>query len=575
MFDEIKKGVACDSVGKPDSAVGRAVCISVHPGKMLIFPFLHWFNTRYKSRYKFAHLIFSLDLFLIGIALALAVIALFAFIFVPKRFENDIVFEAIVAPREVISGSPSTLVIRYTNKTKEELRNAKIEIKYPKYFLLQESSNNELGTISVGESGTIHIKGTMFGDIGGEQAFQSKLTFVHGDEKDEFGEKTATHIFSPIKSALKLSLDLPEKIIASQTIEGIIRYKNNSEVDFPSISIKPIWPKEFVLSQGQFNIPSVKSDEQGEIKFRGTLKNAPDEITFVFEPSFVFGNDNFKQETLNHTANIIPLPLVLNHSTKKQSVRPGDDVKFTIQFENISETELTDVIFTMDAQSPFVKSTSVVSREKIAPKETGTIEITTTLKSAIVQSETDIYENLKITNLPTATYTMKETEQRVTSFGEIIELPLTTPINFESFARYTTESGDQIGRGPVPPQPGKETTYWIFWHIGGTTNELKNVQITGTLPENVRFTGRQTVSQNNGVKYDSDSREISWISDSVLPTLSPTSKIVGVAFELGVTHAEDDLTPEIFNQIQLTATDGWTGEFVSASKPDITALLTK
>jgi len=576
FINEIKKGIACDSVNKPDSAVGRAVCISVHPGKMFLFPFLHWFNTRYKGRYKFARLIFSIDLFLVGIAVALAIVAIIGLLLVPKRFEDGIVFESSVAPTEVVSGSPSTLVIRYTNKTKEELRNAKVEIKFPKYFLLQETSPEEIGTIPVGESGTIHIKGTMFGDVGGEQTFQTSLSFVHGEKFDVFGEKNDTYIFSPSSSALSLSLELPDKMIAYQPIEGIIHYKNTSEIDFPTISIKPVWPKEFVFTKGQFEVPKVKSGEEGEVKFEGILQNAQDEITFIFEPSFTFGKDKYKQETLQHTAPIIPLPLTLNHSVEKQTVRPGKNVKFTVEYENISDVDLMDVSFTMDAQSPFVKKSSVVSIEKIAPKETGTVEITTTLRKTIAQSETSVYENLKISSRPTATYTMKETvESTVTSKGTTIESQLTTPIIFDSFARYTTATSDQIGRGPVPPQPGKETTFWIFWHISGTTNELSNVEITGTLPVNVRFTGRQTVSQNKGVEYDPNTREIRWISASVPPTLSPTSKIVGVAFELGVTPTVNNLIPELLSQIQLNATDGWTGAFVSASKSDISAPLTK
>ncbi|MBI2475251.1 hypothetical protein HYV69_02370 [Candidatus Uhrbacteria bacterium] len=576
IHNEIKKGIACDSVNKPHSAVGRAVCISVHPGKMFLLPFLHWFNTRYKGRYKFARLVFLLDLFLIGIAVALAIVSIIGFLFVPKSFEDGIVFESSVAPTEVVSGSPSTLIIRYTNKTKEELRNAKVEIKYPKYFLLQETSPEEIGIIPIGGSGTIHIKGTMFGDVGGEQTFQTRLSFVHGEKFDVFGEKTDTYVFSPSSSALSLSLELPDKMVAYQPIEGIIHYKNTSEINFPKISIKPIWPKEFIFTKGQFEVPTVKSGEKGEVKFEGILQNPQDEITFIFEPSFTFGKDKYKQETLQHTAPIIPLPLTLNHSVEKQTVRPGEDIKFTIQYENISDVELSNVSFTMDAQSPFVKKSSVVSREKIAPKETGTVEITTTLRKTIAQSETSVYENLKIPSRPTATYTIKEdVESTVTSKGATIESQLTTPIIFDSFARYTTATGDQIGRGPIPPQSGKETTYWIFWHVSGTTNELSNVEITGILPANVRFTGRQTVSQNKGVEYDPNTREISWKSDSVMPTLSPTSKIVGIAFELGVTPTVDNLTHELLGQIQLNATDGWTGAIINTSKPDISALLTK
>lgn len=573
--DEIKKGVACDSVGKPDSAVGRAVCISVHPGKMLLFPLIHWFNMRYKGRYKFARLIFLIDLFLIGIAVALSIVALIAFVVVPKRFEDKIVFEATVAPREVVSGAPSTLVIRYINKTDEELRNAELSMSFPKHFVT-DFSPLTIGTIPVGGFGSVHVKGTMFGDVGGEQAFQSRLTFVHGEEKDIFGEKTTTYVFSPVKSALVLILELPEKIIASQMIEGIIKYENTGLMDFPTVNIKPIWPDDFDFVSGNFKIPSVSSGKNGEVRFNGILQTDNKEVTFVFEPSFVFAEDHYKQETLSHTASVIPLPLVLKHSVEKQTVRPGEKMLFVVQYENMSEFDLTNVNFEMDVQSPFVKNTTTMSKEKIAVFEKGTIELSATIRDSIAQSETEVYENLNIVSRPTATYTINDgMNQRVTSKSTPIKSPLTTPIVFDSFARYITASGDQIGRGPVPPELGKETTYWIFWHIGGTINELTDVQIIGLLPKNVRFTGRQTVSQGETVIYDSSTHEIKWMIKKVPTTLSPTSKIIGAAFEVGITPESEDDALLLLKNIEFSAIDDWTGAFIKAISKDIIALLIK
>jgi hypothetical protein len=149
-------------------------------------------------------------------------------------------------------------------------------------------------------------------------------------------------------------------------------------------------------------------------------------------------------------------------------------------------------------------------------------------------------------------------------------------VRLEAFTRYFAPSGDQIGRGPIPPEPGRETTYWIFWHVNGTTNTLTNARIEGTLPQGVRFTGRQTVSQNGSVSFDEISRTVTWISDSVSPTFPPLSKVVGVAFEVGITP-EQEITkaPEILKNIGLTATDQFTGAFVSAHAPNLKAILKK
>ncbi len=588
LKDEIKKGIACDSVGKPDSAVGRAVCLSVHPGKMILFPFLHWFRYHYEGRYKFARLLFAIDLFLIGVMLTLSAIAIYLNVFVPKTFEEQILFESSVAPREITTGAPATIIIRYINTSAETLRNTELSVTFPKHFVLQafdadhgEITDGErvsIGTVAPGQSGVLHIKGVMFGDVGGEQAFQTKMSFVHGEEKDVFGEKLDWHIFKPSRSALALSLELPERLTAFQPIEGTVRYHNTSDVDFPIVSLLPQWPDAFAFirtdatfRQDQFEIPAVKAGETGEFRFEGILNEDKEEVMFIFHPSFTFGEDRYKQNTLTHTAPVVPLPLVLTTTTQEKTIIPGATVPVEIIYKNTTEFPVTNVVLTAESDSPFVKEISTHSIEVVEPNEESTVEIAVKTKSSLSSTQTNVYEQLTLALRATASYALADSNgQNVVSKSQRIDLPVTTPVRLEAFARYTAPSGDQIGRGPVPPVVGEETTYWIFWHIGGTTNELTDIRLEGTLANGVRFTGKQTVSQNGSVVYDEKTKTVTWISPDISPTLSPQSKIIGIAFELGITPEEPSSSPiPLFKDIRLTGVDGWTGAFVSASAPTI------
>ncbi|MBI5370080.1 hypothetical protein HZA85_02755 [Candidatus Uhrbacteria bacterium] len=592
LYDNIKKGIACDSVGKPDSAIGRAICLSVHPGKMVLYPLHHWFEFHYKNRYRFSRIIFGIDVALVGIVLALASVAIYATFFLPGVFVSRIAFDASIAPREVTTGASSTLVIHYTNGTDENLRNAELEITFPKHFLLDQLSSEQgelieenrisLGTIPPSTTGTIHMKGTLFGDVGGEQAFETKLTFVHGKDRDEPGEKIDWQIFSPVKSALTLSLELPERLISYQPIEGTVRYENTSGVDFPTVSILPQWPEGFVfksadvpLRAGQFEIPQVKAGGQGVLHFKGTLQSNPEQVTFVFHPSFTFGDERYRQETLTHTAPIVPLPVTLTIDTPDHTLHPGAETPFSIHYKNTAAFPVSNVELGLESDSPFVKISATEKIDTLQPGQEGTVEVKAVVRTTVGTSELSAYEHLIGNTLATATYQMGDgTEQQVISKSAPLTSPLSTPIRFESFVRYLTPGGDQIGRGPVPPQAGKETTYWVFWHIGSTTNELNDVRIEGTLPPGVRFTGRQTVSQNSSVSFDPDTRTLSWTSSRIDPTLSPISKIVGIAFELGITpQVASSSAPILLKDIRLTATDGWTREPVFSSAPTAKALL--
>lgn len=588
--DELKKGIACDSVGKPESIFGRAVCLSVHPGKMILFPFVSWFNKHYRGKSQFAHVLFGFDLLLMGTLIGIASSLAFLSFSSPQSFADGITLEATVAPRQVVAGASSTLVIQYTNDTDTKLRNAKLSLTYPEHFLLEEQDDLELGTILPGAVGSVHVKGVMFGDVGGEQTFTSTLSFVHGEQQDIPSEKTATHTFSPASSTLKLTLTLPEKLIAYQPIEGTITYHNAGEIDFPTITIEPEWPAGFTfqssttpLTNGTFNVPAITAGEQGTITFIGTLDDVLGEVTFTFHPSFTFGEDRYKQESLVHIAPVVPPQLKIEHGISRASVEPGAETIFTIRYENIGENDLTNVVLGIESESPFFSKdiyevTSKASAELalIAPGTSGQINIPVRLRSSILQSETSDYDGLDLVTRAFAMYSIDtETGQRVTTKDSFLTLPITSPVKLESFGRYATASGDQLGRGPLPPEVGEKTTYWVFWHIGGTINDLTNVSIEGTLGDNVVFTGRQSTSQNNGVKYDSATNTIRWESDVLEPTLSPTSKIVGLAFELALTPDATMIgsAPTLLTNIRLTAIDGRTGAFVSASGSAITTNL--
>jgi hypothetical protein len=588
FLNELKKGVACDSAGKPDSVLGRAVCLSVHPGKMLLFPFLHWFEKRYQHRYKFARIMFAIDLILVGVVLTLALTAIFFAFFTPDRFEDDIHLSATVAPREIVAGAPSTLVIRYTNETDQELRNLRLSFTYPDHFLLQEIEHNgepadeniTLDSLAVGENGSVRIRGVMFGEVGGEQTFLSEMAFVYGEEFDKAGRKGDTFTFSPASSTLSLELVLPEKVVSMQELEGMIRYSNTGEIDFPAISIEPTWPDAFsylsadvTLSNNRFQLPAILAGESGEMTFGGFLGDVGDEALFMFAPFFSFETIEYQQTILEHVAEVIPPQLELNHSMDSSSLVPGSDMDVTITYTNTGETDVSDAVLGFESESVFlsedaftVDSDDYPKLALIEPGMSGSVVVSAPLRSWISQSETDFYEALEISTRTTASYVIEDgSGQQIATRGSYVSAIVTTPIIFESFGRFTASSGDQLGRGPLPPRAGLETKYWVFWHISNTTNPIENLRIEGSLAENVSFTGRQTVSTGNALEYDASTGTVYWEAGAIDTTMSPISKTVGVAFELGITPTEDQIgsEPTLLSNIFLSGTDATTGVFVS------------
>ena len=585
LKQQIEHGLSGHS--RPHSPIEHFVRLLRHPGRLLLTPVYRYVGRRYLKREKFEIRFLITDIFLLIVALGLVASAVGWFVW-HNRIENRIFFEAQVAPTEIVSGAPSTLVIRYTNGTGQELKNAYLNLTYPAYFELQEIAIGEtaatgevvsLGDIAPDEVGSIKIRGVMFGNVHGEQVFETKMTFTYG-EKEKSGEKISRHVFSPVSSVLKLSLEIPDRIIASQPFSGNIVYQNTGEITLPKIIIEPEWPNGFAPatdSQKAWELPVIEAGQEGRIKFTGTAASGMENLELIFHPSFVFGTDHFQQDSLIETVKIIQPQIKISHSIEPDTAKPGGNLKTLVQYVNIGETPVYNVELSLISENPFAGSAEKILIGTVEAGASGEKEIELKLRSTITQSETQIYEHLNISTQATASYQLEKNVagQKITVIDSAIETPLTTPIALHSFGRYTSDRGDQLGRGPLPPTVGEQTKYWIFWNVSGTTNEIQNLTISGQLPNNVTFTGRQTVSLGNAIEYDANSKTVTWSIKELAPTFAPSSKIIGIAFEVAITPNEDQIgtSPNLVFDTSLSGTDSWTGAWITAYGTPVTTNL--
>jgi len=591
MFKEIKEGAKCDSIHESHTILGKMVCVSIHPGRLLLFPFKHWYETRYKGKYRFDRLMFGFHLFLLGVLSTLVCVAIYTVLFGPLTFAKRIHMEATVAPKEVISGDMSTLVIRYTNNTTDDLRQTTLDLTFPDHFLLQEIKNGDMttdskhinvGTIPVNGSGVIHVRGTMFGDVGEKQQFKTIMQFVRGTKKDVQGEKIATYAFAPTKSALQTSLHLPEPLFAFQPVSGTVEITNAGSVDFPQIQLSPTWPTDFrviktsiPLSNNGYVLPALKAKQSTAFAFSGILGKPNPNVNFVFTSSFVFDAVSYKQETYKKSFIIKTAPIDVTLSAPSP-LHPGTNETFTITYKNTSATSLYHIQVGVQSDSPFLTlnkpSTTKTSglflppMDELKPGESKTTTISVPIKSSVPSSERSKTERLEITTHAVVQFASSiDAKDQQFSFSQEQTSKLTTPISFDCFARYVMPSGDQIGRGKLPPVTGNETTYWIFWNIGNTTNSIKDVRIEAGLAPNTTFTGRQSSSEDSGVVYNLQNRKMIWETTNLDPTLASDNKNVGMAFELALKPTQDQIgtKPLLLENIQFTGTDGFTGDLVS------------
>ena len=560
--------------------------VAAQPGKLITEPAKKIYKKSYHGK-RFAKTWFIIDIIILGFILAALGAILWLTVFKPSAIIDLVNVHATVAPKEVVSGASSTLVINYQNNSGEVLEHASLSLQFPAYFELQEIQTNseeigtqlfDLGTLNPGDNGNIKIRGVMFGDVGGEQTFTTALNFIHGKRK-KAATKVSEHTFSPVRSTLVLELKLPDRLVEGSIATGIITYKNTGEIDFPEITIEPIWPDDFVLTDsdpalidGRFRLTALEAGAEGQMEFTGRMP-AGDSVDFEFHPTFTFQDDHFVQETLRKNIPLLPSQISVR-VTAPNVLLPGQTAEFEVAYEHVGEFSVEDVVVTLNGVSPYF-STSEFTTEvgKLEPGESDTFTVKIPISRFIRSSETSVYENLRATVESNVSYVLPDgIDSSIESFLGSVEIPVASQVILESFGRYASPQGDQLGRGPLPPYVGEETKYWVFMTITGTTAELSNVKLEADLGANVQFTGKQSVSVGNAVSYNVSQHSVNWSIGSIGPTLSPGSTIISVAFELAITPTEDMVgtTPVLMSRPLITGTDTNTGVFVTASGATVT-----
>jgi hypothetical protein len=230
------------------------------------------------------------------------------------------------------------------------------------------------------------------------------------------------------------------------------------------------------------------------------------------------------------------------------------------------------------SRSPFFGKQETFSNtlNSLNPGDEGDVSVTVPIRENVSVSDLTSYQNIHVRSNAVAQYVRESNlDERLSTASSEIETPLTTPLTVESFARYTSPEGDQIGRGILPPRVQQKTSYWIFWNINGTTNTIHNAIVEGVLPDNVSFSGNQTSSQDSGVTFDPVTRKVSWKIASIPPTMDPQTPVFSTAFEVIVTPTSVQIgsPAPLLKDILFKGTDAFTDAFLTKNSSMITTNL--
>ncbi|MBU1177620.1 DUF11 domain-containing protein, partial [Patescibacteria group bacterium] len=296
-------------------------------------------------------------------------------------FTGDNVSLNLTGPAESQVGELVTYTITYANNESTALENVELSLIYPAGFsfsVASQSASNfgdnkwQLGTLAVGQSGSLSIKGNLFGNAGVEQTAAASLTYQPASVNSTFSE----HVQTKTKvNNLDVSLEakVPASVQKESEFEFPIVVKNTTQSDLTNVRIKVNWPDKFALvstvpapkASNTWDLAKLKVGESETIKVKGKITDEVGKSDKVKVQVGLFDEqDNFylqkEQEKAIKVVDISgELKLLVNNS-ENLNANPGDSLDIIVSYKNTGTESLHNASVVLElANSDLLDSASV------------------------------------------------------------------------------------------------------------------------------------------------------------------------------------------------------------------------
>ena len=577
---------------------------------------IHFLELHYKNKYhlNFQHAkkLFVFDMVLLFTASLLFAATIFWFTYNPTI--TNLIFLSIdtsSSDTKIISGDFITYTIAYQNKSNIKIVSPSLTIRLPIGFVIEaiapkESFNSAERKFTLADlHPQQHGQATVSGWFYGTPDVENKITAIleYTQEGKASKEVKSTPLFQFHRgSVLKIGINAPEKFIATGSVPIKITLTNTGKRTLNAINLP------LTLSAGlSFADPKV---DKGEIKnnqwqitelgisektnLSAILKTVlPEQIkTAVLKltPSLEINETKIAQNTVEKNFPVLhPQVSIQSYWTDQLTkIQSGRTLELNLSLANNGDTDLSNLEIAIPIQNTII-NTNKLTNLNIGSYKNKILTIHSKHDAGLLTLAKNQTKNLKI-KIPIlespnvgADLVLKikpELKADISDLTGVVyktetsapEIKIGTRLDLTGEVRYYTVDGDQLGRGPLPPQVGKETKYWTLLKITNTTSKVTDLILTGELPDHVAWTGKNSVSRGSSVIFNEKTKMISWSLNSLSP-----QQTVGIYFELALTPTAEQTgtAPIILQNVQLRATDDFIKEKITDTLPDFDVSLVK
>jgi hypothetical protein len=576
--DDLEK-IEEDIIKAADKAGKRNVIVNIFstPHKKL--------KRRWKIRYKFnkKHLVF--DLAIAGMIMVLIGLNVFWLYGGFHYFTNKLDIEISANTESFVSGQDIVFSVQYANNNKYELEDVVLSFKYPDYFVLNEVSREEfvpeknivrLGNLEPGANGHVEVLGQLIGNFQEEQVLLANFNFYKTNKKGErlWGQfrKNVPYQYLIEDSYLQVETELPEVLVNKQIFDWSIKISNTSEnINYEEVQLMIQEDGEFqLLEQSDDLATSLNPGESREFNIKARFNTAKESKDVKFGVIWKSSTFALLQNSWSKEQKVILPKFEVSHQVQVvDAVSPGDDVEVTVGFDNAGDYTIENAEITLELLGDYWNLNKVQNGTGKVFGNKVTWTVAEMPKLALIQPKeknefsftvgTDSYvsgsQDLDLRSRMTIKYKLEG--QNVYTTTPYKTTKLNSNLAVSAYPMYFAKTGDQLGRGPIPPRVGSETKYWMFMRMVNDIHDVENVTVTAELPFNVTWVNESNVPVGDAIEYSHETKTISWQISKV--PVKPTN--IGFAFVVSIipTTSQVGSYPILLNNIQVKGIDKITG----------------
>ncbi|MBU3668671.1 MAG: hypothetical protein FGM57_01745 [Candidatus Taylorbacteria bacterium] len=521
----------------------------------------------------------------------------------------------MLGPIATPAGEELSVDIDITNRNKTDLILADLVILYPEgtrsardHITPLPNDRVPIGTIKPGQTVRQTVKSVLFGEENLKKGIRVSLEYRIEGSSNIFVKDKDYPIFIG-SSPIAVDVDSFKEIIPGQYAEFKITVKSNSTNVIKGLVLKAEYPYGFEYISA-FPVPSsenttwvlgdVKPGEERIITLKGSLIGG-DSQERVFR--FYTGTENPEDKNDIGTifvTNAVPIALKrpflgadvsLDGKTASTHIaRAGVNVKGEITWQNNLPVPLTDVVvearfggemldkLSIEGERGFYRSidntimwdrTTLADLKEIPAGAVGRVQFSFAPLPPTLKNNSEFRRQTLTFDL-----TVKAKRLDEDNVPQEISSTVTKTIKVSSDLGIKSKLVRSVGpfenTGPSTPVPDQRTTYTVMVSLNNSYNNVKDVVYRATLPPYVEWLGI-THPGNAGVKYNEDTRELTWtVGDLAAGTgFSASAKEFAYQVSFLPSLGQVGQTPQIITKQSIRGRDTFTGGIVEQTVDDL------